>query len=207
MSNTALRLVADTVHMTTKERAAYNARQHIADLQAALKEIDKAIGQAKLIPGDAISSASTSYHSLTNILYVLKAPPRPPTEEEKQHNAKLLAEHERRVAEKKKKKSPVQECVDAWVAEKLEEYDLRPELLDDEARENFTFELEETHTEVRKGEVEFTVSDRAKERLIEAGVDFKDDLYEHLVNRCGDDFEIETKYEDSELKDTDYSLI
>ncbi len=41
MSNTALRLVADTVHMTTKERAAYSTRRLIADLQAALKEIDQ----------------------------------------------------------------------------------------------------------------------------------------------------------------------
>ena len=199
----------DNDYRSPRERRADQLKEKWDELQGLMKgEVLPLIEQAKLLPRDVLQRLHSTYNSLTANVGFLIGPPKPLTPEESAEQEKVIAERNLQSEIRRNKKSDIQECVDTWVKEKLEEFDLKPELLDDDDTEKFDYERNETCEEIRSGTVSFTVSDSAKER-IEAGMesDFDEALKEFLDNCDYDDFEIDLEnYDSGDMTDSSSTL-
>ena len=195
---------------TPKEQAQADIRFHWMKLQSMMNQLLPFVEQAKLLPGDLIDAQATTWQALRTAMFKLREPYAkeyqrkvesgeivPKTEEAKEEERETRKAVQ---AAARERKSDIQSCVDNWVLELLEEYDLKSELLDDDDTESFTYERKETCSEYRSGEVTFTVSDRAKERIeanMDANEDFTDMLKEYLDERIWQDFEVDIDTYDS----------
>jgi hypothetical protein len=197
----------DDPTLTPKEKSAVLVRAYVAEVKATMDTVLSYIEQAKLVPAEMVTQLSEAQRKLDGALWNLRARPVP-----KERTPEEQVKHEAYVAkckEQRERKSDVQECVDAWLREQLEEFDLKPELMDEDEAESFTYEITETMNEYRSGEVEFEVPDLVKERLdamMGDDVDFNDALKEHLDEKCHGDFYIDTEYGDGEMVESGSEL-
>jgi hypothetical protein len=201
--------MSDQEYRSLKEKNADLVKERWEQLQKMMNEqIMPLIDQSKLLPRDCLEGANNLYNTMTYSMGRLLAPPKPLSPEKAVEQEKVVAERNQRAEERRNKKSDVQECVDSWVKERLDEYDLNPAILDDDDTESFEYERTENCVEHRSGSLNFTISDRAKERIDEAiEGDFKDLLKDHLDESLWDDFEMELdNYESGDMIDSSSEL-
>lgn len=194
-------------HRTPKEQAAFSIRDYWQQMQDLMNNIVMPlVEQSKYVTNEMREDFGNIHSSLHAALYTLRPPykPKPATP------AELARQEEVALARKatRNEKSDVQKCVDEWLKEQIDEYDLNPALLEDTDTESFDYKCSETCDETRSGEVSFEVPDRVKERLDEAmEKDFNDELKEYLDERHYVDFTVDMEeYESGEMTESSTEL-
>lgn len=110
------------------------------------------------------------------------------------------------------RKSDVQECVDKWLSEQLEENGIKLEVLNDDDTESFEFTVIESRNESYSGCTDFLVPDQAKailDNIFESdnGESFEDRLRELLTEEVSDSFSVDVDYcGDGETEEVEYEL-
>jgi len=97
----------------------------------------------------------------------------------------------------------LQEKVDAWLREKVEEFELNPELLDKEGQtlHDYTYKRYETRREWLEGCENFKLPVRLMRALESVGVDL-DSLKEQLFEYCAEELGFDLDVDDGETVDS-----